>query len=167
MYSNILSEIKTKEEANTLSEEIDLLRSSLYEGNDQSKSGGNAESFSQTLSSNIRKNISKAISEDLKQSTVSLEQFLDDLQKTIENLPVLTLTLAFEPTGETAIKITNWTSNNLGDKVIIDFDFDKRIVGGAIISYQGQYRDFSLKKAITKSFETNNEEYWKIVMEDR
>lgn len=76
---------------------------------------------------------------------------IDDLRSLREKLTrveVFNIRLSFIPSalfeGAISDKIVKLTK----DPCVTHFTIDRRILGGAIIDYQGRYRDFSLKNAI-------------------
>ncbi len=78
---------------------------------------------------------------------------LSQMKKTLLGLPIVKLEIAFSPSEEFLQKISNWMEKNLGKKVILDVTVNPKIIGGAIIEYQGKWRDFSLvKKLKEKTF---------------
>ena len=68
-------------------------------------------------------------------------QELDKLKQAALAMPVVRLTLAFEPNKD-------WIVKAVGRAVILDIRVDKSILGGAIIENQGKYGDYSLRKII-------------------
>jgi hypothetical protein len=82
---------------------------------------------------------------------------LEVLKEKLQNLPVLTLTLSFFPDAKTIEKLSTWVKSNIANQVIIDFQNDSEILGGAQISYNGKYLDDSLKKKLDEYFQNNNQ----------
>lgn len=78
--------------------------------------------------------------------------FLEELQKKLESLPVLKITLAFLPSRKSIERIVNFIRKESGEKIILDIFIDPEIVGGAILEYRGKYLDFSLKNEVKKFF---------------
>jgi len=75
------------------------------------------------------------------------------LKERLESLPVFSLTIAFEPTEEFRGKLANWIKENVEKKAVLDLKIDKEILGGAIISWQGKYRNYSLSEKLKKNNE--------------
>ena len=63
------------------------------------------------------------------------------------------LKIAFSPSSEFLEEINQWFEKELSVKVILDLTINPKIVGGAIIEYQGNWRDFSLRKKIDNLIE--------------
>lgn len=81
-----------------------------------------------------------------------VEQFIKTLAKQMNDLPVLNVTLAFEPSEETITLLSTWVQSNIGHGVLLGIQIDKTILGGAIVQWQGIYKDFSLLKTIDSHF---------------
>ena len=78
------------------------------------------------------------------------EQPTKELEKYLRSLPEIKLEIAFSPENNFLEKISQWFEKELGQKIILDLTVNPKIVGGAIIEYQGNWRDFSLAKEIDK-----------------
>ncbi|MBL7078035.1 F0F1 ATP synthase subunit delta [Candidatus Shapirobacteria bacterium] len=60
------------------------------------------------------------------------------------------LTLAFSPGKDLLKKITAFVREKVASGAVLKITVDPKILGGAIISFQGKYLDGSLKEAILK-----------------
>ena len=63
--------------------------------------------------------------------------------------------LAFEASREFLIKIKQWFKEKNQREVILDLSVNPEVVGGAIIEYQGKYRNLSVGKKIDELFAQN------------
>jgi hypothetical protein len=80
------------------------------------------------------------------------------LKQDLRKLRVVQLTLAFQP-DENAVQIfSEWVKRNVNSNTIIDLQFDKTIVGGALITADGQYKDYSVRKNLSGRFQIQREE---------
>ncbi len=149
MYSEILSRVRTKIEVEKLKEEIDLIIDHLF-----SKDSVAFESF---LKSNIRPWVVEILTKEWADAGDKIE-YLRKLKEKLESLKYLTLILAFEPTELSIDKFFNFVRKNIGEGVVLDIAVDREILGGAKIIWQGQYRDFSLKKVFEREVEERKEE---------
>lgn len=61
----------------------------------------------------------------------------------IENLRVLGLTVANEPTRSNVLAYGAWIKKNIGQDVIMDITVDERLVAGAQITWKGRYQDYA------------------------
>lgn len=94
----------------------------------------------------------QALSKKSKQKTTddSLEGILGEFKTVFYKMQVVSLTLAINPTLDFLIKLQDWFSDNLGQKVILDLSVDTQIIGGAKIICREHFRDFSLAESIEK-----------------
>jgi len=76
--------------------------------------------------------------------------FLEELKKHLLEMPSLKLEIAFEPAEKFLEKISLWLEKELGQKIILDINVNSKIIGGAIIEYQGKYLNLSLEKEIDR-----------------
>lgn len=87
-------------------------------------------------------------------SAGDLKNFIITLQTTITKLPVFSLTIAFEPTEQTLKVISEWFVMNLKKQAIFDFIVDPSIIAGAIINYNGKFKDYSFKNPVKQMLTT-------------
>ncbi|MBI2621944.1 MAG: F0F1 ATP synthase subunit delta [Candidatus Levybacteria bacterium] len=82
-----------------------------------------------------------------------IEKFLNSLLQEIRKLSSVKLTIALSPTDELINAIGKWAQKNLSQKIIFDIEVDKKILGGAIIiSDEGRFMDYSLRRKIDYVF---------------
>lgn len=79
------------------------------------------------------------------ESRENIKTFLTGIQESVTKLPVLTLTIAFEPQGKTLKSLSEWFLINMKKQVVFDFSVDKKVVAGATLTYNGKFFDFSVK----------------------
>lgn len=82
------------------------------------------------------------------ESNTDLKEFFQTIQKQIASLPLLTLTLAFEPTEQTLKTLSEWFLLNLKKQVLFDITVDQKLIGGATITYNGKYQDYSIRPKV-------------------
>lgn len=157
MYKQILSRIRTYEEAQKLIEEIELINEAIF-----SKESSEVEVV---LKSRVRLWVADALREDWKDGNVQKEEYLRDLKSRLENLKVLDLVLAFEPTDTSIDKFFNFVTENLGEGVVLNITLDKSILGGAKIIWEGRYRDFTLLRVFDEEFRSRKEEIISLLSE--
>lgn len=78
-------------------------------------------------------------------SPTALKEFLDKLQEKIAALPVLSLTIAFEPKEQTLITISEWFLLHMKRQVLFETITDPQLIAGAAITFNGKFLDFSVK----------------------
>lgn len=145
-------QLRTKEEAKRAISEIELLLKSFSKPTPSSLEEGIKKIVSERLADFFIKSL-KPLSGTRKQT-----EYLEDLLQKISSLPALSLTIAFEPTEESIDVFSSWAKSNIDSNVLLDIHFDTVLVGGAIVEYEGMYRDYSLKKKIEEMFAQKREE---------
>lgn len=78
-------------------------------------------------------------------SAAEMKTFLEKIQTAITEIPLVPITLAFEPKEQTLTALIDWCDLNLKKQVIFDITVDRKLLAGATITYNGKFRDFSLK----------------------
>ena len=154
IYSDLLSNIETVDQAREFISEIDMLLDSLFKTQNGFEEGLNAisASHSQMLKEALLKNNIQASSPSI------ISEYLHALKEEIRKLKTIKLALAFEPRQHTIDNLFTWVSQNLGSGIILDIKLDKTILGGTIVELEGKYQDFSLKKKLEELFGRKREE---------
>lgn len=75
----------------------------------------------------------------------SLKKFLTELQNNARSLPVITLTIAYEPNEASLKAILEWFLISLKKQILLDIQVDKRIIAGATVNFNGKFKDYSVK----------------------
>lgn len=70
---------------------------------------------------------------------------LDQVEKSLKSVEIVQLTLAYDP-GTADIEAFFKETGK-----ILDVSVDRRILGGAVVSYQGKYGDFSVRKKLSNA----------------
>ncbi len=73
-------------------------------------------------------------------------EFLRALLAYLKSLPVVTVTLAYEPGSSFVARLNTQISETLGKKVLLDITVDKDILGGARFEYGGRVGDYTLEE---------------------
>lgn len=76
------------------------------------------------------------------------KQFLEEIITELKSVPMVKITLAFEPDDSFTAKINETISSLAGQKVILDILVNHHIVGGAVVEYQGKFRDYSMEPRV-------------------
>jgi F0F1-type ATP synthase delta subunit len=87
------------------------------------------------------------------ESLPAVKDFLHKLQEQVTQLPVLSITIAFEPSQQTLAALSEWFLVNMKKQMLFDITVDKRLVAGAIINYHGKHRDFSVRPVFKQILE--------------
>jgi F0F1-type ATP synthase delta subunit len=88
-------------------------------------------------------------------SSTDLEKYLNLIKEKVQSFKFLKLTLAINASEELVETISYWITKNIGQMVLIDLNFDKSIIAGGLIEYEGKYKDFSIKSKLEKYFKIN------------
>lgn len=80
----------------------------------------------------------------------ALKDFLSQLQTQIRSLPVLTLSLAFEPKDKTLKVLSDWFLLNMKRQVLFDITVDPTLIAGIAIHFNGKFLDFSIRETFKK-----------------
>ncbi len=76
--------------------------------------------------------------------------FFSELKERLQKIPQVKLEIAFKPSRDFLLKLADWFKEKIHQRVILDLTINPKIIGGAIIEYQGSWRNFSLAKKIDK-----------------
>ena len=79
-------------------------------------------------------------------STTALKDFLATIMTQCSSLPVLSLTVAFEPKEQTLQALSEWCLINIKKQLLFDIKIDPTLIAGATITLNGKYGDFSIKQ---------------------
>jgi F0F1-type ATP synthase delta subunit len=144
-YSQIIESLHTKEDVDLFDAEIDELLEGLYESD--------SESFERVLEEKVRMRIAEQLKDMIQRSEIPEEEFLKNLKKELVKIKVLRVTVAFEPTYAAVKRISQWVKQNISNHTVIQTIYDKDIIGGVVIEYEGNYHDYSLKKNFRSLFD--------------
>ena len=149
LSSIILEDVYTKQDAYVLLDSLMQLEKFLYSTkiNIASKLG---ELFSEKKT--------KAITDFLKKEKIDLKnpqvlvKTLAGVKQTIKDMSVIQIQLAIAPTEEILASIVKWFEKNGKRKSLLDIQVNKALIGGLIISKQGLYKDYSVKREFENKF---------------
>jgi hypothetical protein len=133
---NILEQIKTTADRDTLLEEIDILLSSLYEN------GGNA--FDSVMNAKVRAWAANAISNEITNSGVEKQECLKKIRAEVEKMDTVTMILAYDPPYSSIEVISLFIKKKFGQALLVNFKYDPEIIAGCKIIYGGKYKDLSV-----------------------
>lgn len=153
IYSDIVKSLKTTQEVEEFLSQVDNLLAKLFKVN--------PESLDKSLEKIISSKLAELLRESFKKNNINqndhsaVEKFLNNIKNQAQQLNVLKLQLAFNPSDETITTVFNWVSENYGDGIVLDIQKDESIIGGTIITFNGKYKDFSLKRRLEDVFQKN------------
>lgn len=136
----LLDKIITKEDALELAEKFDLFEKQLFSRH---------ADWKELLSAQIRPDFYNILSNasDEKELISIFKKF----QESVSSFDIARLDIAFEPTYEFLLKISEWIAREAGHKVILDINVSKTLIGGLQISFNGHFADASIEKKIKDS----------------
>lgn len=147
VLKDFAKKIKTKEELTFYLEEIAQVQQVVFKNKRvplskkvEGKVSGELKNFLEGLEKE------EVISKNPEQQS----SFLEKLKKYLQSFPEIKLEIAFLPSDEFLTRINQWLEEKLGQKVILNLITNPQIVGGAVIEYQGNWRNFSLVKELDK-----------------
>jgi len=71
-------------------------------------------------------------------------------QSMVAKMPVLSVTLAFEPHDETLKILSDWVTINMQRQFLFDITVHRDLIGGATLSFNGKHMDFSIRPSLEK-----------------
>lgn len=137
-------DVRTVREATELMDLIDKLKGFLFQTD--------LVQFRKTLQDNVIPSSylqKKELSTDNKEVLLA---YLDEKRSEILKMPRIRLTIAIDPEDSFLDKICSWFNANTGKTFLLDIAVDASIVGGLLITYNGIYRDLSLKAKLNNYF---------------
>jgi hypothetical protein len=93
----------------------------------------------------------------------NLLDHLKQLHTKLKTLDVFHIKITFQPSKEFTALLYTKILSIVGNVVSIDVDYDKRILGGAVITYKGIYKDMSLFSYISSYFIKNKQYVQKLL----
>jgi len=139
MFTPVLSRINTKSEKDHLLDQLSALSSEAPQS---------AADFHATLRRHLSSSLAETIFANFSENQFSPSAYLKDLSSQLEKLLPLRLTLAFDPPKQTLDTIVSWVNTYLGPGHILELATDHSLLGGALISFKGEYRDYSLQSRL-------------------
>lgn len=158
MYAEIFPQIRTTEDIRKIKDEIGLLLDALYQGK--------GEQFEIVMGSYLRQWVAEAIKKDLAEAHIEKEKYLKDMLEKLQRFKILSLTMAFEPAEKSIDSIFRFVRKNIGTDIILEFTYNPGMLGGAVLIYQGEYKDFSLIRVFESEIDKKKEEIIKMLIKD-
>lgn len=144
IYFDLITSLKTTQEVASFISEIDTF---MLEKTLDSISTSSAKKITETFSKNKL---------DINNKDV-VTGFFEILKDLLKKFKIIKLVLAFDPTHKTIENIHNFVKNNVGIGYILDIEVSQDVLAGAIVIYNGKYKDYTLRKSLEDAFETKGE----------
>lgn len=84
--------------------------------------------------------------------------FLVKIQTTVSSMPIVSLTLAFEPSDDMLKSLSQWFLFTLNKQVLFDIQTDPKLIAGITINYNGRFKDYSLGPMFIELIKKNMEQ---------
>ena len=160
IYFDLITSLKTTQEVSGLSLAIDNLMSALFKSQKMS--------FEKALGL-INEDLASKITQIFLKNNLDMNDkeqvsdFLDTLGDLIKKFKVIKLVLAFDPTRKTIENIHDFVSQNIGIGYILDIEVLESVLGGAVVIFNGQYKDFSLRRTLEETFVNKSGEILRLI----
>ncbi len=76
--------------------------------------------------------------------------FFNRIQEQIAAIAVITMTVAIEPPEEIMTELAQWFLTNINRQVLFDIRVDPVLAGGATISFNGKFKDYTIRPVFDK-----------------
>lgn len=70
------------------------------------------------------------------------------IEKSVNRLPVITLTLTYHPTRVQIKELASFIRSKINNQAILEFQFEPNLVGGLVVQAEGQNIDLSLRETL-------------------
>lgn len=150
---DIFSLISTTEDLGLFYKELDQINTGLF------KAGTNTEKLLDSVLSGKKKELLLSFFTKQKmdyKNPIDFQNAITKLKKIGDALPVVKLTIAIEPSTKMVKNLTAWGQENIPSKFLLKFAVDQRFIGGAYITTEGLFKDYTLKSKIDELFEKKN-----------
>ena len=84
---------------------------------------------------------------------VEIKETMSKIQKLGDALPVVSLKLAFDPPENILKNLSSWFLRRMQRKVVFEIARERAIIGGVYISYNGLYKDYTLRTKMNTYFD--------------
>ncbi|HUD44562.1 MAG TPA: F0F1 ATP synthase subunit delta [Patescibacteria group bacterium] len=150
LFTPFLTQLRTTAEANNVVEQIDEITNMFYKDNQIP--------ISKLLSDRFPSDLSSTLEIILKNNNLTegnptvLKTFFERLQTAVRSCDVLSLTLAHNPTQTLLNNLSTYAKQTFGNKTILEINLDPTLIAGAIVTFQGNYLDASIKRKLEEYF---------------
>lgn len=148
MFSELLSTIKTIADRDQLLSELTVLRNSQFQNQ------SDLELLLRTTVAFCRRNAFLQLIKDHD----TFKKKSPELFKQVHSLKVVEITVAYGFTDAVIDKIYHFLTESIGYQIILKLMVNQRILGGAVVSFEGKYGDFSVEKKLAVYFKEHKED---------
>ncbi len=127
-----------------------------------------SESFSRILQTELPEGIARHLQDVFSSPAYadnrsSQEELLEKLKKGLKLVRTVRMEFAFEPSELLIEKITDWVRQEAGDTVVLDAGVEPSLLGGARISYNGRYEEYTLHRLIERALSAKQKEILSLI----
>lgn len=149
LYADILDEICTKEAAQEFAGKLDELQTLVFNVHLDIETKMN-EILTAELTQKVR---SYCMNHTINIKDPSVfHRFLMDLKEEVKMTPVVTMHLAFHPEDQQVKRMSDWLISQIHKKIFLEIVVKKDLVGGAIIIWNGIYKNYSLEQQLEERY---------------
>ena len=141
-YEDIYANIRTVEERGAILTGIESILEALYLKD---------KDIASLIETSMPRAVVKPLRQNLLDKDISLEaikHYLEGLQSALQELQILFLEIAFDPTEETLAILIGWVRHYVGNDVIMELSQDRTLLAGVRISYAGRYTEINLARLV-------------------
>lgn len=81
----------------------------------------------------------------------NLNELIESLENYVDNATSITVTLAAPPTGDIKASLTSWCRKNIASNILVNFRFNRTLLGGMVVRYGSHIFDWSFRRQILES----------------
>lgn len=150
---NIFSLVSTTEDLVLFYKELDQINTELF------KSGVQTDALLDSILPGKKKELLLAFFAAQKldyKNQIDFQEGITKLKKIGDALPIVKLTIPIEPSIKMVKNLVAWAQANVAAKFLFKFATDARFVGGAYITTEGLFKDYTLKEKLDELFAQKN-----------
>jgi len=149
LFKRFSEQVKTREDLIVLLDEIEEAIRLAYVGEPDVPLSKKLAKMSGAASEKFRGMIEDLEKEgEFPASRREQNTFFSGLKKYLSSLPTVRLILAFTPSSEFLDRLAAYLEKKTARKIILDILVREEIVGGCLVEYEGEYRDYSMLKKL-------------------
>ena len=150
----ILQEVHTKEDRDRLLDALARIEESLYRSSPDALDAAIRGYVPQHLAPVVRETFVHVPSV---QNRDLFTKILTELRQELENVAILRIDIAFEPTEKNIQRISTWVREHIGEGVLLEIGYDKTIFGGARIMFNGRFTEITLAWLIERALKAEKD----------
>jgi F0F1-type ATP synthase delta subunit len=133
----LMNDVWTRDDWVRLLREVELVEENLF------KTDGS------TLEEILQKEVRKGLADLLtgqNMSIYNIKNQLREIKVLLKGMKFMKIYTSVDPTLEMVKSMRAWVEKNVGAGIIFDIKVNPDLIGGIVLSWEGKYRDYSLRK---------------------